>query len=203
MRAKTITINEPKLKKAMILCGAWPFFYLVATSITWAAVTSAMTLSDMTQKRLGEVLFVLTEGVSLIITCYAMSQFLFGPLVKLFRMSLPNGHYLVGQIFESPADCLEQNEKDTAKFRTAQALAELLSCGIIGDFLNSVGPAYEISMMLCGFLLATVFPTGSIVEALIIFSAFALCGLTAGFGRRMVISYISEAGQIVTAQDKK
>ena len=127
MRAKTITINEPKLKKAMILCGAWPFFYLVATSITWAAVTSAMTLSDMTQKRLGEVLFVLTEGVSLIITCYAMSQFLFGPLVKLFRMSLPNGHYLVGQIFESPADCLEQNEKDTAKFRTAQALEELLS----------------------------------------------------------------------------
>ena len=175
MRAKTITINEPKLKKAMILCGAWPFFYLVATSITWAAVTSAMTLSDMTQKRLGEVLFVLTEGVSLIITCYALSQFLFGPLVKLFRMSLPDGHYLVGQIFESPADCLEQNEKDTAKFRTAQALAELLSCGIIGDFLNSVGPAYEISMMLCGVLLATVFPTGSIAEALIIFSAFALC----------------------------
>lgn len=203
MRTKAITINEPKLKQARLMCGIWPFFYITATPLAWATVSNIITvLSNMTQKRLWASLSVLTMGASLIMV-YALFQFLLIPILELFRMSRPSGHYLVGQIFESPADCLEQNEKDAGKFHAAYALAKLLSCNKIGNFLNTVGPAYEISMIFCGFVLAAAIPMGSVVEALIVFSTFSLYGLAAEFGRRMVISHISEAGQIAPVQNKQ
>lgn len=202
MKTKAITINEHKLRKARLLCGVWPFFYGVATPFTYMVVSSTITLFNMTQRRLLAVLYILTMGLSMVMV-YAIFQFLLEPMKELFRMSRPNGHYLVGQIFESPADCLEQNEKDTGKFHAAYALAKLLSCDKIGNFLNTVGPVYEISMMFSGFVMATAVPLGSVEESLIVFSMFALCGLTAEFGRRMVISHISEAGQIVHAQNKQ
>ena len=198
MKAKAITINEHKLKKARLLCGIWPFFYGVATPFTYMAVFSIITLSDMAQRRLLVVLYVLS-----MVMIYAIFQFLLEPMKELFRMSRPNGHYLVGQIFESPADCLEQNERDTGKFHAAYALAKLLSCDKIGNFLNTVGPVYEISMMFSGFVMATAVPLGSVTESLIVFSMFAFCGLVAESGRRMVISHISEAGQIVHTQNKQ
>ena len=203
MKRQVITINEHKLKKTILLCIMWPFFYIAATPVVWAVVSNIIVPSDMTQRRLLEFLFLFTIGASLGIRIYTLLQALLTPLLELFRMSKPNGHYLVEQVFVSLADCLEQNEKGTEKYHTADALAQFLACCKIGAFLNTAGPVYEISMMICGSVIAIVIPIDSVVEALLVFSVFFLCGSIAGFGQRMVMSHIAEAGQIVHAQNKQ
>ncbi len=202
-KMRQITINNSKLRKTTLLCIMWPFFYIVATQVVWAVVSNIIVPSDMTQRRLLGFLFLFTIGASLAIRAYTLLQILLTPLLELFRMSRPNGHYLVGQVFVSLADCLEQNEKGTEKYHTADVLAQFLACGKIGAFLNMVAPVYEISMTLCGAIIAVVIPIDSVVKTSLVFSVFFLCASVAGLGRRMVMSHIAEAGQISLAQNKE
>lgn len=194
-----ITINERNLRKARLLCGVWPLYYGAFTVVAWAAAYNFMPGMDETRTRLFAALLVLTLGLSLAML-YSVLELLLVPLLELFRMSCPSGHYLVGQMFASPKECAVQNRQDTKKYRAAQALAQLLTCGKIGNFFERLGPAYEFSMIFCGFVLATVIPADGLAESLCVFSLFSACGVVSEVGRKFVVAHISAAGQIIPVQ---